>query len=517
MIEYFRTVQLRRTGFDSGRGHSRILACGNRAGRRHLSAGFLGVLPFPPPFHSGIAPYSPHFTLVGSYDLDLLAGKPSSEPRFSSYKDRGSSVNCGKNLVSVRVKASVSGLRTTSANNSDDIPERRKGKRRTKPKNYKRNVIKRAIVMGKQYENHAGKVVPAKRIGNAYNQLYVFSNFYKDYSLKDKQDIYLQGLIDVVDVKRRPPRDDSGKEVRSALDGYGLYKLKGKSPVDKWGKHTTFMSPPDTKIKVQDHIESFPVKESHYTGKPVKYLSADLNVLQQRRSLAFKKSNDGTYLCGTSNNQLQNGLPALWNSNSRLSKRDSGCVELSRSRRAVREVREMTNGSKICDCEYQAVKSEAGRLDYRTNLITELICCHFNDDIVKIFDTRTLLETAEQDFQIRFTTASRRLSIPVKAGFACHSPGLDRQALHNSRRRLGYLSRASHSGTAQPRGCTVFIRLYPEDVENLHRMLSCVTSGERGCADWLQGFFTKQRKRYGDITTARPVSVAGSSSASMQK
>ncbi|KAJ8894378.1 hypothetical protein PR048_007029 [Dryococelus australis] len=40
-------------------GHSRIFACGNRAGQCRYSAGFLGDLPFPSPFHSGAASYSP--------------------------------------------------------------------------------------------------------------------------------------------------------------------------------------------------------------------------------------------------------------------------------------------------------------------------------------------------------------------------------------------------------------------------------------------------------------------------
>ncbi|KAJ8872206.1 hypothetical protein PR048_025808 [Dryococelus australis] len=40
-------------------GSLRIFACGNRAGKCHRSAGFLGGLPFPPPFNSGTAPYSP--------------------------------------------------------------------------------------------------------------------------------------------------------------------------------------------------------------------------------------------------------------------------------------------------------------------------------------------------------------------------------------------------------------------------------------------------------------------------
>ncbi|KAJ8884157.1 hypothetical protein PR048_016014 [Dryococelus australis] len=40
-------------------GPSRIFVCGNYAGRCRRSAGFLENLPYPPPFHSGAAPYSP--------------------------------------------------------------------------------------------------------------------------------------------------------------------------------------------------------------------------------------------------------------------------------------------------------------------------------------------------------------------------------------------------------------------------------------------------------------------------
>ncbi|KAJ8891000.1 hypothetical protein PR048_010509 [Dryococelus australis] len=58
-----------RTGLDPWRSRSWIFACGNHAERSHLSAGFHGDLSFPPPFHSGATPYSPHFTLIGSQDL----------------------------------------------------------------------------------------------------------------------------------------------------------------------------------------------------------------------------------------------------------------------------------------------------------------------------------------------------------------------------------------------------------------------------------------------------------------
>ncbi|KAJ8869958.1 hypothetical protein PR048_028969 [Dryococelus australis] len=43
-------------------GSLRIFAYGDRAGRCCCSAGFLGDLPFPPPFHSGASPYSPQST-----------------------------------------------------------------------------------------------------------------------------------------------------------------------------------------------------------------------------------------------------------------------------------------------------------------------------------------------------------------------------------------------------------------------------------------------------------------------
>ncbi|KAJ8891260.1 hypothetical protein PR048_010776 [Dryococelus australis] len=56
-------------GFNSRPSHSQFFASGNRAERCRWSAGFLGSLPFPPPLHSGSAPFLPHFTLTDSQDL----------------------------------------------------------------------------------------------------------------------------------------------------------------------------------------------------------------------------------------------------------------------------------------------------------------------------------------------------------------------------------------------------------------------------------------------------------------
>ncbi|KAJ8878304.1 hypothetical protein PR048_018881 [Dryococelus australis] len=70
---FFLTARLppRRIWFDYRRGRLRISACGNRAGRCRWSAGFFGDLPLHPPHNSGAAPYSPHFTLISSQDLDV--------------------------------------------------------------------------------------------------------------------------------------------------------------------------------------------------------------------------------------------------------------------------------------------------------------------------------------------------------------------------------------------------------------------------------------------------------------
>ncbi|KAJ8890578.1 hypothetical protein PR048_010087 [Dryococelus australis] len=61
----------RRTGFDSRRGRSWILARGNRVGRCRWSTGYLGDLPFLSPLHSRI--YLTLFTVIGSQDLDSIS------------------------------------------------------------------------------------------------------------------------------------------------------------------------------------------------------------------------------------------------------------------------------------------------------------------------------------------------------------------------------------------------------------------------------------------------------------
>ncbi|KAJ8873816.1 hypothetical protein PR048_024652 [Dryococelus australis] len=87
-----------RTGFDSQRSRSRILARENRAGRCRWSAGFLGDLPFPPPFYFGAAPYTPHFTLIGSQDLAVK-----SRPNLFTHSLYVPIMSCAQTNTTVKV------------------------------------------------------------------------------------------------------------------------------------------------------------------------------------------------------------------------------------------------------------------------------------------------------------------------------------------------------------------------------------------------------------------------------
>ncbi|KAJ8897553.1 hypothetical protein PR048_002902 [Dryococelus australis] len=69
--------------FQSPAGSLRIFVSGNRAGRCRWSLGFLGDLPFRPPLHSSAAPFSPHFTLIGSQDLAFKSRPNISTPPVS--------------------------------------------------------------------------------------------------------------------------------------------------------------------------------------------------------------------------------------------------------------------------------------------------------------------------------------------------------------------------------------------------------------------------------------------------
>ncbi|KAJ8876126.1 hypothetical protein PR048_024035 [Dryococelus australis] len=66
-----------------------VFTRGNRAGRCHGSAGFLGDLPFSPPLHSGAVPYPTCITLIGSQDLNWhVAVKETLDEYFLGKKEK---------------------------------------------------------------------------------------------------------------------------------------------------------------------------------------------------------------------------------------------------------------------------------------------------------------------------------------------------------------------------------------------------------------------------------------------
>ncbi|KAG8329587.1 hypothetical protein J6590_083069 [Homalodisca vitripennis] len=129
------------------------------------------------------------------------------------------------------------------------------------------------------------------------NCLDVFKEF-NNIQSKNEQDLHLQGLIDVVDVQQRRPRPNvENKEQKSASFSYHIIvgterkqvcfqaflcvfsitekrvrrirnlKLLGQTPEDKRGRKVSHALPFEVHRLVDDHIKSFPLKETHYKGK----------------------------------------------------------------------------------------------------------------------------------------------------------------------------------------------------------------------------------------------------------
>lgn len=139
------------------------------------------------------------------------------------------------------------------------------------------------------------------------DRLDIFTRLH-DMKTKDEQDIFIQGLINVHTIQRRRPRKESARS-NSAAFKYNVFlqnkrqevcltaflsilavsakrvkrikqlSVAGKSPQDRRGKHPCPKRLPDeVRDTVRQHIESFPTKNSHYAGRPVKYLDAKLNL-----------------------------------------------------------------------------------------------------------------------------------------------------------------------------------------------------------------------------------------------
>jgi hypothetical protein len=152
----------------------------------------------------------------------------------------------------------------------------------------------------------------------------MFAEFYSINS-KNQQDSFLQGLMEIKPIERRRPKEgtpenqtkgkrhsifyhlsDRGENIQVCKNAIlKLYSItskrlrrisdllsEGKTPKDLRGKNPKGNAIPVTTCqKMKDHIECFPTKISHYTGKPITYLSSDLNIKTMHK--LFKAEHPG--------------------------------------------------------------------------------------------------------------------------------------------------------------------------------------------------------------------------------
>ena len=137
----------------------------------------------------------------------------------------------------------------------------------------------------------------------------IFAKFYS-LKTKDEQDIYLQGLIEKRSVGRRRKKTTENEEIKKSctyihfvlvgntrvrvcqkaflsLNGISKKRVQrikillsnNETPRDKRGHNPKVHAvPEESNILIRQHVESFPLKQTHYSGKPMSYLDARLNV-----------------------------------------------------------------------------------------------------------------------------------------------------------------------------------------------------------------------------------------------
>lgn len=193
-------------------------------------------------------------------------------------------------------------------------------KRKRNPDKHKRNIIRSSKVKGVEHTNWKGNLVQKRATGDSCKcRLKCFSLFDEDdqinvltqfntFKSKDEQDIFLQTLIEKHDKKAYRPRKDDPKsrqccfkyfvlkqgskinvckQAYISLHGISLGRVRrlcdllllGQVPKDKRGMNEKANTiKPEVCKAIHDHILSFPVKNTHYGGKQVKYLDSRLNV-----------------------------------------------------------------------------------------------------------------------------------------------------------------------------------------------------------------------------------------------
>lgn len=228
-------------------------------------------------------------------------------------------------------------MKTNSSSAESDTEDNRETKKMKKGvrnvDTYKMEVIKRSRLLGSEYVNTKGNVVSKKSNTNKNcdckeqctsklsfeEKLAMFTEFY-DGKSKNQQDQYLMGLIDACEIKRRRTKVADRKNRRDYTFTYfckvgckkqrvcrdaflilhvitkkANYRLtnlvvKGASPNDARGKHANRGNslPIDIVNKIDQHILSFPCKQSHYSSKLIKYLDCDLNIFKMHELFCEK-------------------------------------------------------------------------------------------------------------------------------------------------------------------------------------------------------------------------------------
>lgn len=140
------------------------------------------------------------------------------------------------------------------------------------------------------------------------NRLEIFTKFI-DFSTKNEQDAYLQSLISTMPVKNRRPRKEERARLNQSTFSYSvscstgkfsvcknafvsihgispdrvrrlcLLLRDGKIPQDMRGQNKPGNAISGETVEViKEHIDSFPVKQAHYSSREYRYLSEQLNV-----------------------------------------------------------------------------------------------------------------------------------------------------------------------------------------------------------------------------------------------
>ncbi|CAH0562999.1 unnamed protein product [Brassicogethes aeneus] len=181
---------------------------------------------------------------------------------------------------------------TDNSQSESSVEEATKKRKRgvRNDENYQRNVIKKSRVQGKAYVNYKGNAVAARQLGdgcrcpmkyfeklNDDKKIELLNRFHSLNS-KDDQDIYLQGLLEVVDVKRRSKLQNPENANEKTCSFHHYVPIDGKRRKVCQKAFLSLFSVEENNMLIRQHIESFPVKETHYSNKTYLYLDAKLNM-----------------------------------------------------------------------------------------------------------------------------------------------------------------------------------------------------------------------------------------------